>query len=257
MELKENERIDDLQRHGYRIIQNRNKFCFGMDAVLLSGFVCESEHRKDLQIADLGTGTGIIPLLLHARLSSSGENREDAGGKMQITGLEIQKDMQEMAERSVRLNGLSEDIRILHADAGKASALLGKGCMDVVTSNPPYMKKGSGLYNPDDSKAISRHEILMNFEDVAREASSLLKPGGRFYLVHRPERLTELIITLRAHHLEPKRLRMVHSFADSQAAMVLMETAKGGGTFLKVEHPLIIYKEKGVYTDEIREIYYY
>ena len=254
VELKENERIDDLERNGYRIIQNKKKFCFGMDAVLLSGFAWEGESgydRKKLQIADLGTGTGIIPLLLYGRIVSEGKTEPV------IYGCEIQKEMAQMAQRSAALNGLERNIRILCADLRQASQILGKGCFDVVTSNPPYMRYGGGLTNPDDSKAISRHEIMCTFGDVAEQAAALLKPGGRFYLVHRPERLAELIKTLGRYNMEPKRLRMVHSFEDSRASMVLLESRKGAGQFMKVEKPLIIYKSEGVYTDEILNIYGY
>jgi len=252
--LKENERIDDLERNGYRIIQNSRKFCFGMDAVLLCGFVREAEQNREWnRIADLGTGTGIIPLLLHGRLVG----KEKIPSGKQIVGLEIQPDMQEMASRSVCLNGLEEEIRILQGDIKEAAALLGRGRFEVVTSNPPYMKQGGGIANPESSKAISRHEVLCTFEDVAAQAAALLVPGGRFYLVHRPERLAELMEVLRKCRLEPKRLRMVHSFADADATMVLIEAARGGGAFLKVEKPLIIYKDRNVYTDEILEIYYY
>ena len=266
--LYENERIDDLERNGYRIIQNKNKFCFGMDAVLLSGFVCDREGTfadrtmgstlrsaaaKELTIADLGTGTGIIPILLRGKLGARGPKN----CSQWIYGLEIQEEVKEMAERSVLLNDLEDDIKIVAGDIKNASEILGKNSFDVVTSNPPYKKSGVGLESPDMSKAISRNEVLCTFEDVAREAARLLKPGGRFYLVHRPERLAELMDTLREYKLEPKRLRMVHSYIDSDAVMVMVEAAKGGGQFMKVEKPLIIYKEKGVYTDEIINIYYY
>ena len=250
--LNEGERIDDLERNGYRIIQNKSKFCFGMDAVLLSGFV--SEHTKtsgNCRIADLGTGTGIIPILLRGKLGPS------EGDDPWIYGLEIQEEMAEMAERSVLLNDLEKDIRIVKGDIRNAAEVLGKSCFDMVTSNPPYKKTGVGLESPDISRAISRNEVLCTFEDVAREAARLLKPGGRFYLVHRPERLAELMDTLREFRLEPKRLRMVHSYIDSDAVMVLLEAQRGGGQFMKVEKPLIIYKERGVYTDDIINIYYY
>ena len=237
------ERIADLERNGYRIIQNKNGFCFGMDAVLLSGFVQAGTKDK---IIDLGTGTGILPLLLRAKT-----------GSRDITGLEIQSAMAEMAERSVKLNDLEEDIKIVCGDLKEADQLFPLGSFDVVTCNPPYMKADGGLTNPDEGKAIARHEIKCSFEDVVKAAKKLLKSGGKLFLVHRPERLAELITTLKQNGMEPKRLRMVHSFVDDKAVMVLIEAASGGGTFMKVEKPLIIYKDKNVYSDEIDEIYHF
>ena len=235
------ERIDDLERNGYRIIQNKNGFCFGMDAVLLSGFVQAGPNDR---IIDLGTGTGILPLLLRAKTGST-----------DITGLEIQKTMAEMAARSVQLNDLDGEVRIVCGDLKKAGTLFTQKSFDVVTSNPPYMKENGGLTNPDQGKAIARHEICCTFADVAEAAKTLLKSGGRFFLIHRPERLAELMETLRTTGLEPKRLRMVHSFAEEKAVMVLIEAVSGGGTFLQVEKPLVIYKEKNVYSDEIYALY--
>lgn len=241
------ERIDDLQRNGYRIIQNKKGFCFGMDAVLLSGFAADSLKTKCnecTRIIDLGTGTGIIPILLRAKTKSR-----------DLTGLEIQASVFDMACRSVKLNDLEESVHIVQGDICTASDLFGKSTFDVVTSNPPYMKPQGGLTNSEDEKAIARHEIKCTFADVAREASSLLKPGGKFFLVHRPERLSEIFHLMHEYKLEPKRMRMVHSYKDSQATMVLIEATLGGNVFMKVEKPLIIYKDVNEYTDEILEIY--
>ena len=239
--LKEGERIDDLERNGYRIIQNEKNFCFGMDAVLLSGFI--RAGKKD-RFIDLGTGTGIIPILVRAKTPCR-----------DLTGLEIREDSCDMAARSVELNGLEGDIRIVKGDICKAGEIFGKGSFDVVSSNPPYIKAQGGLINPDEGKALARHEIKCTFEDVARETAALLKEGGKFFLVHRPERLAEIIFTLRTYKLEPKRLKMVHSYADSEACLFLLEASKGGRSGMKIEKPLIIYKEENVYTDEIYEIY--
>ena len=241
VQLLDGERIDDLERNGYRIIQDPDGFCFGMDAVLLSGFV---PPRTAGKILDLGTGTGIIPILLRAKTKSR-----------DITGLEIQERSFEMAGRSVRLNDLESDIKIVHGDIKRAIDIFEKGSFDAITSNPPYMKADGGIRNPSEAKAIARHEVLCTFEDVAEQTAKLLKEGGKFYLVHRPERLAEIIDTLRAHRLEPKRLKMVHSFSDSEAVLFLLEASLGGRSGVKVEKPLIIYKEKGVYTDEIYDIY--
>lgn len=237
------ERIDDLQRNGYRIIQKKDGFCFGMDAVLLSGFARVREGERAI---DLGTGTGIIPILLEAKTQ----------GK-HFTGLEIQEAVADMALRSVRLNGLSDRVEIVQGDIKEASRLFGKASFDVVTSNPPYMNDSHGLKNPDLPKAIARHEVLCTLEDVAREAALLLKPGGRFYLVHRPHRLAEIISVLKAHKLEPKRMKLVHPFVDKDANMVLLEAVRGGRSMMKVEAPVIVYREPGLYTDEIYTIYGY
>lgn len=243
IDLKENERIDDLQRNGYKIIQNRDGFCFGMDAVLLSGFALVKPGEKAV---DLGTGTGIIPLLLEAKNQG-----------IHYTGLEIQEAMAEMARRSVALNHLEEKITIVTGDIKEASRLFGAASFDVVTSNPPYMNYSHGLKNPDLPKAIARHEVLCSLSDVTREAARLLRPGGRFYMVHRPHRLVEIITALKDCRLEPKRMKMVHPFADKEANMVLIEAVRGGRSMIKVEAPVIVYKEPGVYTDEIYTIYGY
>lgn len=241
--LMPGERVDDLNRNNYKIIQNTNKFCFGMDAVLLSGFAKVLPGEK---VLDLGTGTGIIPILLEAKTQ----------GK-HFTGLEIQEESADMARRSVALNGLEEKIDIVIGDIKEASAYFGLASFDVVTCNPPYMNHGHGLVNPGDAKAIARHEILCSLEDVIREASRLLKTGGRFYLVHRPFRLAEIINKLTAYRLEPKRMKLVHPFVEKEPNMVLIECVKGGKSMLKVEAPLIVYKEPKVYTDEIYDIYGY
>lgn len=243
IKLKDNERIDDLQRNGYQIIQNRDGFCFGMDAVLLSGFAKVKPGEKAV---DLGTGTGIIPILLEAKNEG-----------IHYTGLEIQEEVADMAARSVALNHLEDKITIVRGDIKEASRLFGAASFDVVTSNPPYMNDSHGLKNPDLPKAMSRHEVLCTLKDVTREAARLLRPGGRFYLVHRPHRLIEIITALKCVGLEPKRMKMVHPFADKEANMVLIEAVRGGRSMIKVEAPVIVYKEPGVYTDEIYTIYGY
>lgn len=206
IELKENERLDDLQRNGLQIIQKTDGFCFGMDAVLLSGFAAVKPGERAL---DLGTGTGIIPLLLSAK--TQGEH---------FSALEIQDEIAEMAERSVKLNHLEEKIEIVHGDIKEASRIFGAASFDVVTTNPPYMNDAHGLKNPTEVKAISRHEVLCTLEDVVREGAKVLKPGGRMYMVHRPHRLIEILGTMKQYKLEPKRMKMVHPFKDKDANMV-------------------------------------
>ena len=239
--LYEGERIDDLQRNGYQIIQNEAKFCFGMDAVLLSGYV---KVKKGETVLDLGTGTGIIPLLLSAKTEAS-----------HLTALEIQEESADMAKRSVELNGLSEKITVVRGDIKEATKVFGKAVFDVVTSNPPYMNDSHGLKNPNMPKAIARHEILCSLEDVVREASGVLKPNGRFYIVHRPFRLAEIFEQLKKYKLEPKSMRLVHPYADKEPNMVLIECLKGGKPMIKIAPPLIVYEKSGVYTQEIYDIY--
>lgn len=239
----EDERIDDLQRNGYRIIQKKKGFCFGMDAVLLSGF---AQVKEGEMAVDLGTGTGIIPILLEAKTKGR-----------HFTGLEIQEEVAEMANRSVRLNHLEDRVDIVRGDIKEASRLFGKASFDVVTSNPPYMNDNHGLKNPDLLKAIARHEVFCTLDDVCREASLLLKTGGRFYMVHRPHRLAEIITALKNYKLEPKRMKLVHPFIDKDANMVLIEAVRGGKSMMKVEAPIIVYQKPGVYTQEIYDIYGY
>ena len=243
IELKQDERLDDLERNGYKIIQNPNKFCFGMDAVLLSGF---AKVKKGEQVLDMGTGTGIIPILLEAK--TNGEH---------FTGLEIQEESADMARRSVAYNHLEEKIDIVTGDIKTASELFPKASFDVITSNPPYMTNMHGIQNPHAPKAIARHEVLCSLEDVIREASLLLKSGGRFYLVHRPFRLVEIFQKLTAYKLEPKRMKLVYPFVDKEPNMVMIEAVRGGKSMIKVEEPLIVYKEPGVYNDVIYDIYGY
>lgn len=241
--LKSGERIDELHRNNYRIIQDTKKFCFGMDAVLLSGF---AKVFLDETVLDLGTGTGIIPILLEAKTS----------GK-HFCGLEIQNESADMARRSVMLNKLEDKIDIIDGDIKGASMLFGLASFDVVTCNPPYMNHSHGILNKDGSKAIARHEILCTLDDVVREAGKVLKTNGRIYMVHRPFRLVDIINTCSMHKLEAKRMRLVYPYVDKKPNMVLLECVKGGGRNLIVEAPLIVYKEPGVYTDEILELYGY
>ncbi len=241
--LKDNERLDELQRNGYQIIQNPEKFCFGMDAVLLSGF---AKVRPGGKVLDLGTGTGIIPILMEAKTPAA-----------HLTGLEIQEESADMARRSVQLNGLSEKIDIVTGDIKEADKLFKSASFDVITSNPPYMIGEHGLQNPDAPKAIARHEVLCTLEDVVGQAAKLLKSGGHFFMVHRPFRLAEIIAVMTRYKLEPKRMQLVYPFVDKEPNMVLIEGVRGGKSRMTVEKPLIIYKEPGVYMPEIYDIYGY
>lgn len=239
--LRDNERLDDLQRNGYRIIQNPEKFCFGMDAVLLTGFA--RAGREDI-LLDMGTGTGIIPILMEAKYHCA-----------HFIGLEIQPESADMAARSVALNNLTEKIEIVTGDIREADRLFKSASFDCITCNPPYMIGQHGIANPEEPKAIARHEILCTFEDVARQAGRLLKPGGHLFLVHRPFRLPELICTLLKHRLEPKRMRLVYPYVDKEPNMVLLEAVRGGNPRMTVEKPLILFESPGIYRKEIQEEY--
>ena len=235
------ERIDDLQCNGYRIIQEEKGFCFGMDAVLLANFAVPFVN-KETKFLDLGTGTGIIPLLIAAKTEA--EN---------IAGIELQAEVAGMAERSVRLNHAEERIRIIAGDIREIRSMGMGSSVNVVTANPPYMK--TGLQSTENRKLISRHEVTGIFRDFAEAAAFVLKSNGRFFLVHRPNRLPEIMAELGRVHLEPKRLRMVYPYLGSEANLFLLEAVKGGKSQLTVEKPLIVYQEQNQYTQEIYEIY--
>ena len=241
IELKPGERLDDLQRNGYKIIQDPGRFCFGMDAVLLSGF---AKVKPGERVVDLGTGTGIIPILLEAR--SKGAS---------FTGLEIQPESADMAARSVAYNHLEDRVSIVTGDIKDATNIFGASSFDVVTCNPPYMTDQHGIKNDGDAKTIARHEVLCTLEDVVSQASAVLKERGRFYMVHRPFRLAEIMNVLTKYRLEPKRMQLVYPYIDREPNMVLIEALKGGNSRITVEPPLIVYKEPGVYTDNILKIY--
>ena len=241
--IKPGERIDDLQRNGYRIIQDPERFCFGMDAVLLAGFAKDAAGKR---LLDIGTGTGILPLLLEARTGIS-----------HLVGLEIQEESADMARRSVKLNGLEEKIEIVTGDIREADRLFETASFDVITCNPPYMIGRHGLQNAGSAKTIARHEVCCTFRDIAEMTAKLIKPGGHFYLVHRPFRLAEILVTLSACKLEPKRMQLVYPFVDKEPNMVLLEMTRGGRPRLSVEKPLIVYRSPGVYSEEIYTIYGY
>lgn len=241
--LHTGERLDDLQRNGYHIIQNPEKFCFGMDAVLLSHF---AEIKKNSRVLDMGTGTGILPILLCAISQES-----------HFEALEIQEESVNMAARSVMLNKLEERIHITQGNIKEASNIYGKQVFDAVVSNPPYMNDKHGLKNPQLPKAIARHEILCTLEDVIREASLVLKPKKSLFLVHRPHRLPEIFQTMQRHHLEPKRMCMVYPYIYREPNMVLIEAVKDGNPMLKIEPPIIVYEAANVYTKQILDIYGY
>jgi tRNA1(Val) A37 N6-methylase TrmN6 len=241
VELLENERIDDLQYKGLKVIQKVDGFCFGVDAVLLANF---ADIKKGCAVIDLGTGTGIIPILLAGKTEAK-----------KITGLEIQQNMAEMARRSIRLNNLEDRVEIVCMDIRKSLDSCKPSSFNVVITNPPYMNQGGGLVNPLDSKAVARHEIMCTLEDVIRTGSRLLVPGGQFAMVHRPERLVDILCLMRAYSIEPKYLRFVHPSPYKKANLLLVKGTRGGNRELKMLEPLYIYDENGNYSDEINRIY--
>ena len=241
VELKSEERLDDLQIKGYEIIQSPGRFCFGIDAVLLSGF---ANVKPKESVLDLGTGTGILPILMAAKYE----------GK-HFYGLEIQDESADMARRSVLHNHLEEKIDIVNGDIKEASKIFGAASFEVITTNPPYMIGEHGLKNANEALYIARHEALCTLDDILRESARLLKPKGRFFMVHRPFSLAEIFQVLMKYKLEPKRMQLVYPYIDREPNMVLIEACKGGNSRITVERPLIVYEKPGEYTKAILEIY--
>lgn len=235
------ERIDDLQCNGYKIIQDTDGFCFGMDAVLLANYALSAVNSES-KLLDLCSGTGIVPLLIAAKT----ECRE-------LTGIELQADVADMASRSIELNHQEHRMKMIQGDLREIKLMGMDSSMNVVTCNPPYMN--AGLKNATDRKLISRHEVMCTLKDVCYAAAYTLKSNGKFFMVHRPNRLVDIFNELRRAHLEPKRMRLVYPYENSEANMVLLEAVKGGRVQLTVEKPLVVYKEKNIYTDEIVSIY--
>lgn len=243
MELKDIERIDDLGFENLKIIQNTNGFCFGIDSVLLSDFA--KTVKKNSKIVDIGTGTGIISILLSKKSKAS-----------KIYGVEIQDEVADMARRSVELNGLEDKVEIINDDIKNINKYIENNTVDVIVSNPPYKKLDAGIKNENEKLLISRHEIKCNLQDIAEISRKLLKDKGEIYLVHKSERLVDILTTFRQNKLEVKLLRLVQANKNSDPNLVLVKAVKNGGEFLKIERPLIIYNEDGSYTDEILEIYH-
>lgn len=242
MKLKENERIDDLEFKGLKIIQNKNGFCFGIDSVILSDFA--KNVKPNSNIMDLGTGTGILPILLSAKTEAK-----------KIWGIEIQEDVANMAKRSILLNKLEEKIEIINENILNLESKFEKNSIDVIVTNPPYKKKGTGVINEKESKLISRHEITASLEDFIEISSKLLKYKGEIFMVHRPERLVDILYLMRNKKIEPKNIRFVYANKESEPKLILVRGVKNAKEFLKVEKNLYIYNEDGNYSDEILKIY--
>lgn len=239
--ILDDERIDDLQCKGYQLIQKPKGFCFGVDAVLLSDF---ARVKKEQRVLDLCTGSGVIPILLAAKTEGQ-----------EFYGLEIQADYADMAGRSVILNHLEDKVKIVCGDVKEIKNLLPPLSFQVVTVNPPYMTEHHGLTNLYEPKTIARHEVMLCLEDVIAAAGYVLPESGSFFMIHKPFRLAEIFECMKKYHIEPKRMRLVHPYADKEPTMVLIGGTKGGRPRITVEAPLIIYKEPGVYSDEIFRIY--
>lgn len=239
--IYEDERLDDLQCKGYQLIQKPKGFCFGIDAVLLSGF---AKVKKGQKVLDLCTGSGVIPILLAGKTEGA-----------EFHGLELQEAYADMASRSVTLNHLEDKVYIKCGDIKDVKKLYEPASFPVVTVNPPYMTEHHGLQNLYEPKTIARHEVTLSLEDVIAAASYVLPVNGSFFMIHKPFRLAEIFKVMKAYHLEPKRMRLVHPFIDKEPTMVLIEGLKCAKERITIEPPLIVYKEPNVYMDEIYEIY--
>lgn len=242
MELKENERIDDLELNGLKIIQNKDGFCFGMDSVILSDFA--KEIRNGSKVLDLGTGTGILGILLSGKTKLK-----------KVYGIEVQKEVAEMASRSISLNNLQDRFEIINDNIKNLEKYFEACTIDAIVTNPPYKKPNSGLTNENKAKLISRHEIEASLEDFIKISAKLLKNSGEFYMVHRPERLVDIMELLRKYKLEPKKLKMVSPNVHKEPNLILIKAVKNGKPFLKLEKNLYIYEGNGEYTKDIFKIY--
>ena len=242
IELKENERIDDLEFKDLKIIQNGEGFCFGIDSVLLSDFA--KNIKKDSMVLDLGTGTGIIPILLCGKTNLK-----------KVIGVEIQEEVAKMAEKSIRLNNLEDKFEVVNESILNLNNIYEKQTFDVIVTNPPYKKKETGVINENQKKLISRHEITANLEDFIKVSKDLLKDKGELYMVHRPERLVDILSLMRKYKIEPKMLKMVYSNKNKEPKLVLVKGVKNAKSFLKVEKNLYIYDDEGNYTEEVLKIY--
>ena len=242
IKLDKNEVIEDLEFNNLKIIQNKKGFCFGIDSILLSDFA--KNIKKNSIVLDLGTGTEIISILLCEKSKLK-----------KITGIEIQKDVYEMAKKSIKLNKLENKLEIINENILNLNNLFEKNSIDVIVTNPPYKKKNTGIINENEKKLISRHEITADLEDFIKIAKDLLKDKGEFYMVHRPERLVDILSLMRKYKIEPKILRLVYSNKNKEPKLILIKGIKNAKQFLKLESNLYIYDENGEYTEEIKKIY--
>ena len=242
IELEANERIDDLEFKNLKIIQNKDGFCFGIDSVLLSDFA--KNIKKDSMVLDLGTGTGIIPILLCGKTKLK-----------KVTGIELQEEVAKMAKKSIKLNNLEDKFNVINENILNLNKIYENQTFDVIVSNPPYKKKDTGITNENEKKIISRHEISASLEDFIKISKDLLKDKGEFYMVHRPERLVDIFELMRKYKIEPKILKMVYSYKNKEPKLILIKGVKNAKPFLKVESNLYIYEDTGKYTKDILKIY--
>ena len=242
IDLNCDERIDDLEFNGLKIIQNKNGFCFGIDSILLTDF--SKTIKANSKVMDLGTGTGIIPILLSVKTKNTN-----------FIGVEIQTEVAKMAKKSVELNNLENRVEILNMNILHLKEKYKKGCMDVITTNPPYKKINTGVLNHNDSKIISRHEITASLEDFIETASYLLKDFGEFYMVHRPDRLVDIFYIMREKNIEHKKIKFIYPNKNKKTNLVMIKGIKNANAFLEYENNLYIYDENGNYTEDILKIY--
>ena len=242
MNIKESERLDEIGFGGLKLIQKPQDFCYGVDAVLLADFAANTAKKKSA-IIDLGTGTGIVPVILSHKTAAA-----------RICGVEIQADSYERAIRNVKLNGLEDRVDMLCCNVKDIDRSL-KGCFDTVTSNPPYMEMGNALVNGLTAKTIARHEVYARLEDFIAAAAFLLEERGELFMVHRPSRLADIMYYARKHRLEPKTMRFVCPKSGQAANIVLIHCIKNAGRELKLLPELYVYNGDGTYTDEIQRIY--
>ncbi len=242
IKLSENEKIENLQFKDLKIIQNKKGFCFGIDSILLSNFA--KDIKENSKVLDLGTGTGIIATLLCGKTKLK-----------EIIGIEIQKEVYEMAKKSIKLNNLENKFKIINEDILNINKKLEKNTFDAIVTNPPYKKKGTGIKNEEEKKIISRHETTATLDDFIKVSKDLLKDKGEFYMVHRPDRLVDILSVMRKYKIEPKVIRFVYSNKKSEPKLILIKGIKNANPFLKVQNNLYIYNENGKYTKEIKEIY--
>ncbi len=242
IELSENEKIEDLQFKNLKIIQNKKGFCFGIDSILLSDF--SKKIKENARVLDLGTGTGIIATLLCEKTKLKN-----------IVGIDIQKEVCDMSKKSIKLNKLENKFKIINEDILNLTKIFEKNSFDVIVTNPPYKKKGTGIKSEEEKKIISRHETTATLEDFIEVSQKLLKDKGEFYMVHRPERLVDILTAMRSYKIEPKIIKFVYSNKNSEPKLILIKGIKNAKTFLKIEKNLYIYDDDGHYTDDINKIY--